>query len=89
MWNKIKRWWSGSRPCAHETNWTEWRYFSKCHTPMTQFVCDDCQFRDCGHVYTDGDDKNWEGLTRKREANIVHLPLPEWFYEQALPSPTP
>ena len=46
---------SKRKPCEHKKNYRSRTYLSEDGTPMVEFECHDCGFRDSGHVYADAE----------------------------------
>lgn len=53
MFNFLKK-----KKCEHDTNYRSRKYFTKDGTPMIEFECRSCGWKDHGHVYADA--KDWE-----------------------------
>ena len=43
------------KPCEHNKNYRSHTYLSGDNTPMVDFECFDCGWKDHGHVYADAD----------------------------------
>ena len=46
------------KPCEHDTDYRSRTYLSPDGTPMTEFECFTCGWKDHGHVYADAE--NWK-----------------------------
>jgi len=44
--------------CNHDKNYRKLKFFAPDGTPMIDFACHDCGYKDEGHVYADV--KDWE-----------------------------
>jgi hypothetical protein len=50
---------SKSKVCNHDQNYKSRQYLLEDGTPMIEFTCLDCHFRDRGPVHGDGNSVNW------------------------------
>lgn len=54
MFLKIKKWFSiKKKKCNHNTHYYYRKHLDINNTPMIEFICQDCNFRDHGHVYAE------------------------------------
>jgi hypothetical protein len=53
------------KPCQHDTDYRSRTYVDENGTPMIDFECFKCGWKDHGHVY--GDAEGWENLIIKRD----------------------
>jgi len=54
-----------NKKCLCNKNTFARKYFSDDNTPMIEFMCFDCGYRDSGHVYADPSNWKIESITLK------------------------
>lgn len=57
------------KKCEHDQNFRMNKYLDKDDTPMIEFDCLDCGYKDHGHVY--GDAEGWVEYKQVRNGKVI------------------